>query len=347
VLPDEGPRRRRVLRRARGIAVELTALVVVTLLLPVLLAVAAVVDLALWLRRRKPWVGVRLVAFAWAFLFTELRGLLGLMAIKVFSRAGSERRRRWVYDLRIHWCRSHLGAVRVLFGLTFEVEGLDQAGPGPALVLMRHTSIIDNAMADAFIGHAHGLGLRFILKRELEMIPTIDIGGRWVPTVFVRRASADTATETEKLRILARDLGPGEAILLYPEGTRATPAKIERAQAIVAERQPEVAPLAARLRHVLPPRLGGALALLDECDGADVVVFGHAGLDGFEYISDIWAGGLVGRTIRLRFFRHDAGEVPDGDDARVAWLYDRWQELDDWVGEQVARTGPRAVIRTG
>ena len=99
------------------------------------------------------------------------------------------------------------------------------------------------------------------------MIPTIDIGGRWAPTHYVRRASADTAAEVAALRSLAHGLGPHEGILIYPEGTRFTTAKLARAQAIIAERQPEIAPLASRLRHVLPPRLGGPLALLDEARG--------------------------------------------------------------------------------
>jgi 1-acyl-sn-glycerol-3-phosphate acyltransferase len=241
-----------------------------------------------------------------------------------------------VYGLRIHWARSHLAGVRALFGLTFEVEGLELAGPGPEIVLIRHASIIDNVLPDAVIGHAHGVGLRFVLKRELQMLPTIDIGGRWVPTVFVRRASTDPAREVATLRRLAEDLGEGEGVLIYPEGTRYTPEKLASAQRAIAERQPAIAPLAARLRHVLPPRLGGPLALLDESRGADVVVCGHVGLDGFEYISDIWTGGLVGTTVRVRFWRHAAAEVPAGEEERVAWLYERWQALDDWVGEQRA-----------
>jgi hypothetical protein len=28
------------------------------------------------------------------------------------------------------------------------------------------------------VGRAHDLGFRFVIKRELEMLPTIDIGGR-------------------------------------------------------------------------------------------------------------------------------------------------------------------------
>jgi 1-acyl-sn-glycerol-3-phosphate acyltransferase len=340
LFPDDSPRAPRLQRRAKGIAIELAAFVVLTLLSPLVLAGAVVVDLSLWIVRRKPWMAVRFVAMAWWFLFGELRGIAGLAGIYVLTGGpvgrGSLARRRLVYGLRIHWARSHLGGIRVLFGLTFEVEGLEQAGPGPVLILIRHASIIDNTLPDAVIGHAHGLGLRFVLKRELQMIPTIDIGGRWVPTTFVRRASKDPAAELKTLRRLAHDLGPGEGILIYPEGTRHTDEKLARAQELIAERQPAIAPLANRLRNVLPPRLGGPLALLDEARGADVVLCGHVGLDGFEYIRDIWAGGLVGTTVRVRFWRYPAEEVPASEEERVRWLYERWQVLDDWVGEQRA-----------
>jgi 1-acyl-sn-glycerol-3-phosphate acyltransferase len=229
-----------------------------------------------------------------------------------------------------------MGIAKV-FGLRFEIEGLDQAGPGPVIVLIRHASIIDNTLPDAIIGRRHGLGLRFVIKRELQVLPTLDIGGRWVPTNYVRRASTDTQGEVTRLRRLAHDLGPGEGVLIYPEGTRFLPDKLARAQELIRERQPHVAPMADRLRNVLPPRLGGPLALLEEAQGADVVVFGHVGFDEFEKVGDIWRGGLVGKTIRMRFWRHPASALPADRDERVAWLYERWQELDDWVGEQKGR----------
>jgi 1-acyl-sn-glycerol-3-phosphate acyltransferase len=337
LFPDEGPRGARLQRRAKGIAIEAGAFVALTLLFPLVIAGAALVDLALWVVRRKPWMGVRLVAFAWWFLFGELRGIAGLAGIYVVTGGplgrGSVRRRALVYDLRIHWARSHLGGIRTLFQLGLEVEGLEQAGPGPVLILIRHASIIDNTLPDALVGHAHGLGLRFVLKRELQMLPTIDIGGRWVPTNFVRRASDDPAAEIAKLRRLAHDLGPGEGILIYPEGTRHTPEKLRAAQETIAERQPHVAPMANRLNNLLPPRLGGPVALLDEARGVDVVLFGHVGLDGFQYIRDVWAGGLVGTTVRAKLWRFPAAEVPQDEDERVRWLYERWQTLDDWIGE--------------
>ncbi len=338
LLPDDGPRAARLLRRVRGILLEIVVFAVVTAALPLLLLVGALVDLALWLRRRKPWVGVRLVAMLWWFLFGEIRALLTLLGIWVLTGGplgrGSLRRRRWLYDLRVRWMRGHLGGVRALFGLRLEVTGLELAGPEPALIMMRHASIIDNTLPDALVGHEHGVGLRFVIKRELQALPTIDIGGRWVPTVFVRRASADSAAEVAALRGLARELGPGESILIYPEGTRSTPRKLARAQQVIAERQPQIAPLANRLQNILPPRLGGPLALLDEAEGVDVVFCGHVGFDGFQYVSNIWAGGLVGTTIRVRFWRYPGAEVPAGEQQRIAWLYERWQTVDDWVGEQ-------------
>ena len=338
LVPDDGPRAARLLRRVRGIALEIVVFGAVTVALPLLLVVASIVDLVLWLARRKPWIGVRLVAMLWWFLFGEIRALLTLLGIWVLTGGplgrGSLRRRRWLYDLRVSWMRSHLGGVRALFGLRLEVTGLELAGPEPALIMMRHASIIDNTLPDALVGHEHGVGLRFVIKRELQVLPTIDIGGRWVPTVFVRRASADSAAEVAALRGLARDLGPGESILIYPEGTRSTPRKLARAQQVIAERQPQIAPLANRLENILPPRLGGPLALLDEAQGVDVVFCGHVGFDGFQFVSNIWAGGLVGTTIRVRFWRYPGDEVPAGEQQRIAWLYERWQAVDDWVGDQ-------------
>jgi 1-acyl-sn-glycerol-3-phosphate acyltransferase len=337
LFPDDSAPGERLARRAKGIGIETGAFFALTLLFPVVLFAAALVDFTLWVvKRGKPWMAVRLVAMAWWFLFGEIQGLAALAYIYVTTGGplgrGSMRRRRLVYGLRIHWCNHHLTGIRTLFGLKFEIDGLDLASSGPMVVLIRHSSIIDNTLSDSIIGREHDIGLRFVIKRELNMLPTIDIGGRWVSTNFVRRASSDAETEVAKLRTLAHELGEDEAVVIYPEGTRHTDAKLARAKELIAERAPAIAPLANRLQHVLPPRLGGPVALLEEARGADVVLFGHVGLDGFEYIRDIWAGGLVGETVKLKFWRFPASEVPAEEGELIAWLYERWQLLDDWVG---------------
>jgi 1-acyl-sn-glycerol-3-phosphate acyltransferase len=343
LLPDTDARSTRLRRRARGIGIETAAFAVVTVAFPLLLGAAALVDLARWVTTRRPWVGVRLVAMLWWFLFGELRGIAGLALIWLGSAGRDTRTRRFrVYRLRQRWIGGHLDGVRRLFGLRFEVEGLDDVAPGPVLILMRHASIVDNALPDALVGRAHDMGLRFVIKRELQLLPTIDIGGRWVPTSFVRRGSGDTAGELEELRKLALDLDPHEGVLIYPEGTRATVPKLARAKEVIAERRPDLAPLAARLQHVLPPRLGGPLELLEHGRGHDVVVCAHVGFDGYERVSDIWNGDLVGSTIRVRFQRFPAAGVPADREELTRWLYARWQEVDDWVGEHLGRPDPHS-----
>ena len=47
------------------------------------------------------------------------------------------------------------------------------------------------------------------------------------------------------------------------------------------------------------------------------------------------AGSLVNQTIKLRFWRYEGSEIPEGDEARTEWLFECWQKLDDWVGEQL------------
>ncbi len=345
LISDDGSRASRWVRRTRGILLELVLFIVLTVLLPVALLASASVDLVLWLRRRKPWMAVRLVAMGWWFLAGELYGLAGLLAIQTVSFGRDvPRRRRLVFALKRQWLGSHVAGLRRLFGLRFELDGLELAGPGPVLVMIRHASIIDNTLPDVIIGGAHGIGFRFVIKRELRMLPTIDIGGRWVPTLFVRRASGDTAAQLDQLAPLTVNLGSDDGILIYPEGTRCTAEKLARAKQIIAERQPEIAPLAEPLRHVLPPRLGGVLTLLEQSrdavtldgSGVDVVVFGHVGLDGFEYVSDIWSGGLIGTTVRMKFWRYPAADIPAERDQLIAWLYGVWRTLDDWIGEWIA-----------
>jgi 1-acyl-sn-glycerol-3-phosphate acyltransferase len=341
LFADDGPFLPRVGRRVLGISAELLAFVLMTVLSPVIMLGALVVDLVLWITKRRPWVYVRLLPGLWVFLFGELEALIKLPFIYVLTGGpfgrGSIRRRRWIYVLRIRWARNHLGAARRLFGMKFEIEGLELTNPGPYILMIRHQSILDNLIPDVFIGHTYGIGVRFVIKQEIRALPAIDIGGRWIPTVFIKRGSPDPDTEIRLVRELTHDMSPGEILGIYPEGTRPTPKKIARAREIIAERQPEIAPLADRLNHLLPPRLGGPLALIDEAAaGTDIVFCAHYGFEGVRTIADLRAGALVGKTIRIRFWRFAASELPDGDEARTRWLFDRWQTLDDWVGEQEA-----------
>ena len=340
LLPPEGSRGRRLFRIVRGIVVEVVLFLVLTILSPLLLGVAAVVDLVLWLRSRKPWMGVRIVLLIWWFLFGELRGLLGVLGVWLLAGGPWGRdtpaRRRRIYRLQVGWAAGHLAGVSRVCGVRFDVEGDELVGEGPLIVMARHASVVDNALPARLISRPHGLDLRYVLKSDLENLPTLDIGARWVPTCFVRRSGGDPGREIDRVRTLAMGLdGKRDGVLIFPEGTRFTQRKLDALKEKATK--PEHVARLARLRHLLPPRSGGPVALLEEAPHAAVVIIGHVGLDDLHGLGAIWRGGLVGTRVRVRIWRHERDELPTGRDELTAWLFDRWQALDDWVDEELAR----------
>jgi 1-acyl-sn-glycerol-3-phosphate acyltransferase len=349
LYPDE-PLTARVARRARGIGLQVVLFAVLTGLAPVVAACAALVDLLSWLRSRKPWMATRLLAFLWWGLFCELRGLLGLITVRLLTLGRAPAVDGRVYRLRRQWLGGHLRGMRRIFRLRLDVDGLPLAADGHAVVLIRHASTVDTLLPETLLSIEHNLWPRYVLKRELLNLPTIDIGRRWVPTVFVRRGQGSTEAEVRRLRALATDLGPDEPLIIYPEGTLFTAEKLTRAQQVVAERQPDVAELAARLRHVLPPKLAGPVALLQAVPTADVLVFGHLGLDRFESMHDMWRGHLVGSTVRVKLWRYAASTVPRDEASLARWIYERWIELDEWIDRQLCAPSADVAltrVRTG
>jgi 1-acyl-sn-glycerol-3-phosphate acyltransferase len=217
----------------------------------------------------------------------------------------------------------------------FDVEGDELIGRGPVIVFARHTSIVDNGLPAKLISRPHDLDLRYALKSELQSLPTLDIGARWVPTYFVRRGSSDRDREIDRVRMLATGLdGERDGVLIFPEGTRFTQRKQAAIRAAAEAKGPEHVERIAGLRHLLPAQPGGPIALLAEAPHAAVVVCGHVGLDGFHDLREIWGGGLMGRRVRVRFWRHEREDLPTDREEQIGWLTERWQELDDWIEEQ-------------
>jgi 1-acyl-sn-glycerol-3-phosphate acyltransferase len=321
-----------VRRRAVTIPVVVLAFLVALALLPLLVAAAVVVD-ALRPTGRRSWASVRLVLFGVGYLGTEVLGLSLLLGVWLTSLGRPELRAARTWPVQRIYTGLHFASVRALFNLRFVVEGEALATPGPLVVLVRHASIIDTLVPAAFLANRHQLRLRYVLKKELLADPCLDLAGHWIPNHFVSRDGTDSAREVAGVRALKAGLGPDEGVLLYPEGTRFTAAKQRRAlerlagDAVALER-------AKQLTHLLPPRPGGVLALLDGAPACDVLFLGHHGLEGFASLTDIWRGALVGRTVTVRFWREPAASIPAGDEARLAWLAERWQRLDDWLAAQ-------------
>jgi len=317
-------------RRMITIPSVVVAFVVVSLGLPLLLATGLLVDLARAVVSRRPAMATRLIVFLWLYLLGEMWALPALAAAAL---PGGRRSIDLTYRLQGAWTWWNFDAMRVVFGLSFSVEGSDAIAPPPIILLSRHASIVDTLLPAVFVTRAHGIRLRYVLKRELLVDPALDIAGNRLPNHFVDRGPGGTEPETAAIRSLAEGMTPGEGVMIYPEGTRYSEEKRVRHTARLVRKGGVIGELAAGLEWVLPPRPGGTLALL-EATTADVVVLAHRGLEGFARVKDIWSGGLVGSRVELKFWRVARADVPDNRSDRVEWLFRLWNEIDVWVGEK-------------
>jgi 1-acyl-sn-glycerol-3-phosphate acyltransferase len=315
-----------VLRRLITVPTVIVACLVATVALPALLSIAVIVDLFRPGRGRWRWVTVRLVLFGWLYLVGEVWAVLALGTTALLGRRA---RLAATYRLQATWVSWNLAIVERVFGVRFVVEGGASVAAGPLILLSRHVSIIDTLLPAAFVTRRHGIRLRYVLKSELLVDPALDIAGNRLPNCFVTRSPDRSEPERKKIRELANALGPDEGVIIFPEGTRFTPQKRDRRRAEPFSDR-ALQKIAQSLDNVLPPRPGGTLAILDATD-ADVVLLVHTGLEGFATVSDVWAGDLVGATVKVSFRRIPRSQIPESSAERVRWLFETWEWVDGWV----------------
>ena len=315
----------------RGFCVSQFSLIwlIFTIGMPAILVVAGLIDIFRFTTRRTPATAWRFVATFYTYLSAEIIGLMILTGTWIVARGNEEKIFRDATRTQTLWATSLFYALRKIFGLGLEVEGLEESTPGPIVVLIRHTSVLDTILAPAVITYPDNVFLRFVVKRELLWDPCLDVAGNRTKNHFVDRSSRDRAKEIERLKILGQDLTPREGVIIFPEGTRFTPNRQARALKKIKESMPELHDRASNLKHLLPPRPTGTLALLDL--STDVLVVGHHGFDALTTWAQLWRGDLVGRTIRVHMWRISHQDIPKGSKERIDWLYDQWQRMDEWV----------------
>ena len=204
-------------------------------------------------------------------------------------------------------------------------------------------AVFETLLPAVFVTQPYTLRLGHVMKHELLWDPCLDIVGQRTRNAFIRRGSGEREKEIALLRGLAAALGECDGVLLFPEGTRFAPAKRERALAHLADSgQSARLARAQRLQYVLPPRRGGALALLETRPDVDVAFLAHVGFEGTADLNDIWSGKLIGRTIRLCFRRVPSADIPRTAAGRIEWLDTQWEGVDTWVaahsGSQLGKT---------
>lgn len=319
-------------RRAWTVPFIVVFFAVATATLPLILLATLSIDVVRRVRHGRRFVFVRGALFGWVYLAVEVWALTFLLFGWIISGFGWWRRGELAisYWMQAVWAAMLFGALRAIFSLGLEVEDDDAVVPGPIVLMVRHASMIDTLLPNNLVTRRRGILLRYVLKNELLYDPALDIAGHRLINHFVER-TGDSEAQVAKVRALSRGLTDNEGVLIYPEGTRFTAEKRERVIARLRELDPHRAERAERLHHTLPPRLGGPLALLDPFTPADVVVMAHVGLDGLATVKHLLDGTVIGSRIRVRFWRIPREEIPEGREARIDWLFDQWERVDDWI----------------
>ncbi|MFZ4738657.1 MAG: 1-acyl-sn-glycerol-3-phosphate acyltransferase [Bradymonadia bacterium] len=320
-------------RRAFTVTGAHVALWTLVGLLPVALPV-----LGLWDLLTDPrFPRVRFWCFTCTYLLFEVAGLYGAFALWcVRPMGGPAADRARLYVLQHLWIGALFRGLEAFYGLRIQVDtpnGPPTRGGSP-VVLMRHVSIADTLLPGRVLSIPFGLGLRYVLKRELLVMPCLDVVGQRLPNVWVRRGGRDTAGDLEGVRSLTRGLTPDEGVVLYPEGTRASPSRRVQALEALAKSDPDRHRRLLGLMHLLPPRPGGTLALLEAAPQAEVLIVGHVGFDGLRTFSQLWRGALIDRVIKVQIRRFETASLPTTPAERLGWLDARWLELDAWVEAQ-------------
>ncbi|MFE2072280.1 lysophospholipid acyltransferase family protein [Streptomyces misionensis] len=341
--------RRRLPARPAGAAVtglrRTTTIALLLALVPVMAAVlvaASVLCAPFSLASHGAWRPVRIAAFALLYLLVDAAALVAAAGLWARRLPGGRERaeRRHVaaedaYAALERLLRLLRRAGTRVFGLRLEVTPPLLPGatrhPAPLLVFVRHAGVGDSFLLLQTLLSQAGLRPHTVLKRALRADPALDVLIGRVPHCFLPPLDGRAEDEIGKL---AAGLGPGDALVLFPEGGNFTPRRHRRAIASLRRRGlPRRASRAARMHHVLPPRDGGALAAIAAAPTADVVFVAHTGLDVLHSARTVWSRLPLRDAVRARWWRVPASRIPQGEDARSKWLLAQWARVDRWIAD--------------
>jgi 1-acyl-sn-glycerol-3-phosphate acyltransferase len=221
-----------------------------------------------------------------------------------------------------------------IFGVTMDVEGLEEMRDEPFILLIKHTSMADTTLPLFLFSVRRGTRLRYVLKEEMLNNPLFNIVARMFPNIFIKRGSGDSESQYQRIAKLSGGLNPGDGVVIFPEGTRFSDEKRDRVQKKLAKSTNALLKgHAARIKNILPLRAGGAAALIENAPNAHVLFCGHIGFEGSRTMRHLWRGALIGNKIKVEFWSHAPESIPKTKGALEAWLYDQWERVDAWVTE--------------
>jgi 1-acyl-sn-glycerol-3-phosphate acyltransferase len=208
------------------------------------------------------------------------------------------------------------------------------------LVLSRHAGPGDSFLLMDGLVNGFGRDPRIVLKEFLQWDPAVDVILNRLPTAFVPVGRKGGDVLVNAIGELARTMDHDDAFVIFPEGANYTDRRRTRAiQKLREIGRPDLAERAEELKQTLPPRsLGVMTALAAAPPESDVFFVGHAGLESFVTVGDIWRAMPMDTEVEVRIWHFRSEDLPPPDQQEI-WLYDVWAEIDEWISAELEKTG--------
>ncbi len=268
---------------------------------------------------------INAILFLYGYVYYELLGVAALGLNWLFDRKDTkflENTRK----IQTWWSNGLLSLGQRIYNLDFKVTGIAHIEGPSAIVMPRHTSLGDTVLPIVFFAHKRNEGLRYILKRELLVLPCLDIAGNRLPNLFIDRSGVDTNRELSLIEALLNETPQSESILIYPEGTRSSSSKRKS----LAKKNPDMTAFLERWPDLLPPRTGGPITILNHNTGKDIVFLAHLGFEGSANVLDLIDGSWLDQKIHLHFWRVQFSEIPED---KEKFLFEQWDAMQRQVGK--------------
>jgi 1-acyl-sn-glycerol-3-phosphate acyltransferase len=275
--------------------------------------------------RRLLWLGVwgpisLLVGFGPLLLLNaaQLASLVVLpFSLPRFRRINS----RLAWAIWGYW----LLGLKHLIGLEIAMTGTVPTPGESALIIGNHQGMCDIVAALWVAQQAQTHDVKFMAKDVLKHIPLFGWAMRFVDFVFLKRNWADDEARTLATFERYRERKEPFWLVMFPEGTRRTPAKQAASEAYAAKSGFPVT------KNVMLPRPKGFAASIHGLSGKLTAVYELT----FDYGGTVpnLAGLIRGEHDRIlvRIKRHDVAQIPRDQDGAARWLRHVFVDMDAWL----------------
>lgn len=120
------------------------------------------------------------------------------------------------------WGKSMLWVGRIVCGLDYVIEGIENIPDKPSVIMIKHTTVFETYAQLAIFPPQ-----TWVLKRELQWIPFFGWGLAAMKPIAIDRGSGHVAV-TQVIDQGKQRLADGIWVTIFPEGTRVPPGKTKK-----------------------------------------------------------------------------------------------------------------------